>query len=58
MKPLTDWHELAARTANEQDPDKIVDLARELIRALDMDTMKQMQGNNSEEKADHKNVPN
>ena len=38
MKPVPDWQEIAARVAAEKDPERIVSLARELIKALDKRT--------------------
>lgn len=33
--PASSWQHLAEKTAREQDPKKVVELAKELIRALD-----------------------
>ena len=34
VKPLRPWRELAKKTAEEHDPNKVVKLAQELIRSL------------------------
>lgn len=38
MNPLRDWRQIAALTAREEDPNKVLDLARELIRLLDRES--------------------
>jgi len=38
MKFTPDWKSIAALAASETDPDKVLDLANELIRAIDEDT--------------------
>lgn len=38
MKPVPDWQEIAALVAAEKDPDRILQLAQELIAALDKRT--------------------
>ena len=38
VKPVLDWQEIAARVAAEKDPDRVINLARELIEALDKRT--------------------
>jgi phage terminase Nu1 subunit (DNA packaging protein) len=35
VKPIQNWQEIAARVAAETDPNKVADLAKELITALD-----------------------
>jgi len=35
VKPLRSWRELAKLTAEEHDPDKALELAQQLIQALD-----------------------
>lgn len=38
MRFVSDWQEIAARVAAEKDPDRILQLAQELIAALDRRT--------------------
>ena len=38
VKPVLDWQEIAARVAAEKDPERVINLARELIDALDKRT--------------------
>lgn len=38
VKPVLDWQEIAVRVAAEKDPDRLINLARELIEALDKRT--------------------
>lgn len=40
MSPLRDWREIADLTAKEEDPQKVLDLAKELIRLLDEESNK------------------
>jgi phage terminase Nu1 subunit (DNA packaging protein) len=40
-KPIQNWREIAARVAAETDPNKVTDLAEELISALDESSNRQ-----------------
>lgn len=51
MKPTRSWRELAALVAEEEDPQKILLLAREMIRALDAESSKHMENISAAEKA-------
>ena len=42
MKP-SDSRETAARVKSETDPDKVIELAKELIRSLDESTQKKLE---------------
>lgn len=42
MKPSRNWREIARLAANEQNPQKVLQLAQELIRALDLESDAQM----------------
>ncbi len=42
VKPSRDWRDIARLAANEQDPQKVLTLAQELIRALDMESDRRM----------------
>jgi len=43
MKPPRSWEEVATLIAKEEDPQKILLLAREMIRALDAKSTKHME---------------
>ena len=51
MKPSRSWQELAALVAEEEDPQKILLLAQEMIRALDAESSKHMENISAAEKA-------
>lgn len=42
VKPSRSWREIAQLAANEQNPQKVLQLAQELIRALDLESDEQM----------------
>jgi hypothetical protein len=42
VEPTGTWREIARKAANEQDPEKVLELARELIRALDSESNNRM----------------
>jgi len=42
VKPLRSWHEIAKQVSEEDDPNRILELAEELIRALDAQSRKIM----------------
>ena len=42
VKYVPDWREIAARVCQETDPNKVLDLANELIRALAADSRKRL----------------
>ena len=50
VKPLRPWREIAGQAAEQSDPDKTLDLAQELIRALDAESNKRMGQIRPEEK--------
>lgn len=41
--PVRSWQKVAALTAEERDPQKVLDLARELIRLLDEEDENRLQ---------------
>ena len=43
VKPMQNWREIAARVAAETDPNKVADLAKELITALDKDSNRDLE---------------
>jgi len=51
MEPQRTWRELAALVAEEEDPQKILLLAQEMIRALDAESSKHMRTISAAEKA-------
>jgi len=51
VKPLRSWRELAKLTAEEHDPDKALELAQQLIQALDAQSRKRMDQVNAHDKA-------
>ena len=50
MKPPRNWQEIVALVAREQDPQKILLLAREMIRALDAKSTKHLENISAAEK--------
>ena len=50
MEPLRSWREIAKQAAEEHDPNNVLQLAQELIRALDKETSERMDGVNAKEK--------
>ena len=44
MKPLRSWREIAKQAAEELDPNNVLQLAEELIRALDRESRKRVDG--------------
>ena len=52
MKPFRSWREIAKQAAEEHDPDKVLQLAQELVRALDRETSERMDGVNEKEKTE------
>jgi hypothetical protein len=40
LKPEKPWHELAERIIKEKDPEKLTEMAQELVKALDSDIKK------------------
>ena len=50
-KSVPDWREVAARVSSETDPNKTLDLASELIRALDADSRNRLDHVTVEDKA-------
>jgi hypothetical protein len=52
MKPLRPWRELARRVTEENDADKSLELAEELIRALDAESRRGMERMTPETKAE------
>jgi len=42
VKSLRSWHEIAKQVSEEDDPNRILELAEELIRALDSQSRKIM----------------
>jgi len=47
---VADWKSIAALTAAEADPDKVLDLAKELIRVLDEESNRALKTVNPESK--------
>jgi hypothetical protein len=47
---VPDWKSIAVLTAAEADPDKVLDLAKELIRALDHESNRSLENLNPESK--------
>ena len=52
MKPLRSWREIAKQAAEEHDPNNVLQLAQELIRALDRESSEHMDGVNAKEKTE------
>jgi len=50
MTPLPSWREIARRASEEHDPNKALELAEQLIRALDKESRRRMDGINTERK--------
>jgi len=50
MEPPRNWREIAALVAKEEDPQKILLLAQEMIRALDAESSKHMENISAAEK--------
>jgi hypothetical protein len=50
MEPPRNWREIAALVAKEEDPQKILLLAQEMIRALDAESSKHMESISAAEK--------
>jgi len=48
------WREIAKEAATERDPSKELELAQELIRALDAESMHHMERANADDKAEKK----
>lgn len=44
MTPLRSWREIAKQAAEEHDPNNVLQLAQELIRALDRETSERVHG--------------
>jgi len=57
MEPPRSWRELAALVAEEEDPQKILLLAQEMLRALDAESNKHMENISAAEKARGKKPP-
>jgi hypothetical protein len=51
VKPSRSWQELAQATAKEEDPFKVLELAQELIRALDAASDRRMQQIGADDKS-------
>ena len=51
MEPPRSWRELAALVAEEEDPQKILLLAKEMIRALDAESSKHMENISARDQA-------
>lgn len=54
VKPLRSWQDIARLTAKEKDPTKALELAQELIRALDEESRKRMDNVSAAEKSSEK----
>ena len=54
MEPPRNWREIAALVAKEEDPQKILLLAQEMIRALDAESSKHMENISAAEKTGEK----
>ena len=52
MTPLRSWREIAKQAAEEYDPNNVLQLAQELIRALDRETSERMGGVDAKEETD------
>jgi hypothetical protein len=52
MRPLRSWREIAKQAAEEHDPNNVLQLAQELIRALDRETSERMDEVNTKEKTE------
>jgi len=50
MTPLPSWREIALQAAEQKDPNKALQLAEELIRALDRESRRRMDEIKAEEK--------
>ena len=49
VKPLPSWRDLAKQTAEEHDLNRALEPAQELIRALDKESRRRMEGVKAEE---------
>lgn len=56
VKSLRSWQELAKLTAEQKDPAKVLELAQELIRALDEERRKSMDQISAAEKSSEKRM--
>jgi hypothetical protein len=54
VKPPRSWRDIAQQVAKEDNPDAAVELAEELIRALDAESRKRMAQITPEDKANEK----
>jgi hypothetical protein len=52
-KPTRSWREIAQLAASEHDPQRVLQLAQELVRALDAESDKRMQKVAETNKAAH-----
>ena len=52
VKSLRPWREIAKQASEENDPNKALELAQELIRALDTESRKLMENITPQEKAE------
>ena len=50
VKPLRSWRDIAKQTAEEHDPNEVLKLAQELIRALDAESNHRMESVSAKEK--------
>ena len=50
VKPLPSWREIAKQASEEHDPNKALELAQELIRTLDRESMKRMDAGGTKQK--------
>jgi hypothetical protein len=54
LKPYRPWREVAELVLHEQDHEKALELAQELIRALDAESRKRMEQVKADDKAKEK----
>jgi hypothetical protein len=54
--PIRPWRKIARETAKEHDPHKELELAQELIRALDAESMHRMEQSKLDDNAKRKTV--
>ena len=54
LKPPRSWREIARLTAQEQNPQRVLELAQELIRALDIESNRRMTESGKDLKANEK----